>query len=209
MIFNPQTDTILNGMVRQEVILEEQIGLCKLILFSFEQKINLPNYIKTEMDTLQELISKLVYARLIERDYDLQGNVQLSSPLYIDAVAEGVTEINTSNVKAFVERNVDTYRALFSKQKKGTTGLRHGSLGDKQACIDKLIKWFKKTRFQYSWDQVLKATEYYVSLQKANNYTYLQNADYFIYKNNRSNLSVYIEESKNPQTNTDWSREHI
>lgn len=209
MILNPQIETILNGMVRQEVLLEEQIGLCKLILFCFEQKINLPNYIKVEMDTLQELISKLVYARLIERDYDLQGNVQLSLSLYIDAVEEEVSEINSSNVRIFVEINIDKYRALFSKQKKGTVGLRHGSLGDKQACVDKLIKWFKKTRFKYSWQEVLRATEYYVSLQKNSNYQYLQNADYFIYKNNRSNLSVYIEESKNPQTNTNWSREHI
>ena len=209
MIFNPSIENILNEMVSSEVLTEEQRGLCKLILFSFEQKINLPNYLKVDMNTLQELISKLVYARLIERDYDLHGNVQISLPLYIDAVEEEVTEINTTNVKAFVEANVNTYRALFSKQKKGTTGLRHGSLGDKQACIDKLIKWFKKTKFKYSWKEVLDSTEYYVSLQKPNSYQYLQNADYFIYKNNRSNLSVYIEESKNPQTNTNWNREHI
>ena len=209
MIFNPAIENILNEMVSSEVINVEQKGLCQLILFSFQRKINLPNYLKVDMNTLQELISKLVYSRLIERDYDLPGNVQLSSPLYIDAVEEEVTEINATNVKAFVETNVNAYRALFSKQKKGTTGLRHGSLGDKQACIDKLIKWFKKTKFKYSWKEVLDSTEYYVSLQKPNNYTYLQNADYFIYKNNRSNLSVYIEESKNPQTNTNWNREHI
>ena len=209
MIFNPQIDNILKDMNSREVITTDQIGLCKLILFCFDQGINLPNYVKTDTNTLQELISKLVYARLIERDYDLQGNVQLSLPIYIDAVEEEVSEINTSNVKVFVETNIDMYRALFSKKKKGTTGLRHGSLGDRQACIDKLIKWFKKTRFKYSWKEVLDSTEYYVSLQKPNNYTYLQNADYFIYKNNRSNLSVYIEESKNPQTNTNWNREHI
>ena len=62
--------------------------------------------------------------------------------MYTEAVEEEVSQIDTSNVKTFVETNINTYRSLFSKQKKGTTGLRHGSLGDKQACIDKLIKWF-------------------------------------------------------------------
>ena len=85
MIFNPEIESKLRDMEGNEVISTEQIGLCKLILFSFQNQLNLPNYSSVSLETLQELTTKLVFAGLIERDYDEKGNVQLSKSLYIDA----------------------------------------------------------------------------------------------------------------------------
>jgi hypothetical protein len=74
-------------------------------------------------------------------------------------------------------------------------GLKPGSMGSESACKLKMFRWMKENP-QYTPEQILNATEIYI--KSLNNYQYLQQADYFIYKkegkDEQSKLSAFIDE---------------
>lgn len=92
---------------------------------------------------------------------------------------------------------VDEYRKLFE-------GLRLGSMGSKSSCINKMKKFFKNNP-KVTKEEVIKATKTYIDSFNGN-YTYLQQADYFINKNEGSRLETWIEEiRKNDNPLGDWT----
>lgn len=74
-------------------------------------------------------------------------------------------------------------------------GLKPGSMGSESSCKLKLYRWMKENP-QYTKEQILNAADVYV--KSLNNYQYLQQADYFIYKkegrDEQSKLSAFIDE---------------
>lgn len=86
---------------------------------------------------------------------------------------------------------VDKYRKLFK-------GKKVGAMGDRNACIKK-FDWFFKTHPKYDEETILKATEKYIIECRNKEYIFLQQADYFIRKQDvdrieRSRLASYCEE---------------
>jgi hypothetical protein len=83
-------------------------------------------------------------------------------------------------------------------------GLKPGSMGSQNGCKDKLLRWMKDNP-TYGKEDILRASKTY--LKSLSNYTYLQNADYFIYKKDAhgesSRLSAFIDEADLPQD--EWS----
>lgn len=71
---------------------------------------------------------------------------------------------------------VDKYRELFSKSALGVPG----KMGDRNGIKKKLEIFMSK--YPFSEDQILEAAENYIQTQRENNYQYLQQADYFIFK---------------------------
>lgn len=76
-------------------------------------------------------------------------------------------------------------------------GLKAGSMGTPKACKQKLTRWMKENP-DYNFDDILQAADLYLS-EFHNNTTFLQNAEYFIFKQNSnkeesSRLSAYIDE---------------
>lgn len=114
--------------------------------------------------------------------------------------------------------DVDAYRALFSKNGRGTEGLKPGVLGDKSFIQKKLKEWFK-LHPQSSMEDVLNATKYYVdTVISEGKVKYLIQADYFISKNGRSQLSAAVDEWKAYSKSTekviftdkeDWTQEIV
>jgi hypothetical protein len=92
---------------------------------------------------------------------------------------------------------ITEYRSLWK-------GLKVGSMGSHNSCSDKLSRWLKENT-QYSKEDVLKAARIYIN--SLDNYQYLQQADYFIYKKDAhgesSRLSAFIDETE--VNNTDWT----
>lgn len=91
-----------------------------------------------------------------------------------------------------VDTWIDEYRALFKNT-------RPGAMGDKAACITKMQRFLSS--YDYTKDDILKATKYYVSTCAKEGYKYITNADYFISKLDTANnetckLLSYIEETK-------------
>ena len=83
-------------------------------------------------------------------------------------------------------------------------GLKLGSMGSPSACRDKMLRWMKENP-SYSKEDILKAARIYI--KSLDNYQYLQQADYFIYKKDgkeeSSRLSAFIDEVE--VDNTDWT----
>ena len=75
-------------------------------------------------------------------------------------------------------------------------GLKPGSMGSPIACRSKMERWMRENP-KYTKEDVLRASKVYIS--SLNNYQYLQQADYFIYKKDAhgesSRLSAFIDES--------------
>lgn len=86
-------------------------------------------------------------------------------------------------------------------------GLARGSMGGKNSCKEKMNRWMKENP-EYSYDDVLKAADIYIDSLN-NNYTYLQRADYFIFKkegkDESSRLSAYVDEIDLEQDDGDWT----
>lgn len=85
-----------------------------------------------------------------------------------------------------------------------------GKMGDKQACLSKMVDFCINTKFIYTHTDILKAANAYVYDTK--DYKYLQQADYFIYKtisgNTSSRLLSYLE-SLEDATNITFSGDNI
>lgn len=93
---------------------------------------------------------------------------------------------------------VDEYRKLWK-------GLKVGSMGSESSCKEKLYKWMTEHP-KYSKEDILKASKIY--LKSVDNYQFLQQADYFIYKKDAfgesSRLSAFIDEIEN-DVHEDWT----
>lgn len=78
-------------------------------------------------------------------------------------------------------------------------GIKVGSMGDRSSCEAKLIRW-RKNNPDYSFDDIINAAKAYVD--SVRNTSYLQRADYFVYKQTgrkdeeESRLSAFIDEVK-------------
>ena len=92
---------------------------------------------------------------------------------------------------------IEEYRNLWK-------GLKVGSLGSYKTCYDKMKRWVSENP-NYSKDDILKAARIYI--KSLDNYQYLQQADYFIFKKDgkdeNSRLSAFIDEHE--PNNTDWT----
>jgi len=107
-------------------------------------------------------------------------------------VRQKFIELLTDNEAINVEPWIDEYRALFKNT-------RPGAMGDRVACITKMQKFL--TSYDYTKDDILKATKYYISTCAKDGYKYITNADYLISKIDSNGdvicrLLSYIEETK-------------
>jgi len=96
-----------------------------------------------------------------------------------------------------IDQFVNEFRHLWK-------GLKPGSMGSQNGCKEKLLRWMKDNP-DYKKEDIIKASKSY--LKSLNDYRYLQNADYFIYKKDlhgeSSRLSAFIDEADLP--NDEWS----
>lgn len=117
--------------------------------------------------------------------------------LFIDFVSiDRVGSISNKRVVKKSERLLNTDLNDFVETFRNKwKGLKPGSMGSVGACTDKMLKWMRENP-SYSREQILKAADIYI--KSLNNYTYLQAADYFIYKKDAhgesSKLSAFIDE---------------
>jgi hypothetical protein len=101
-------------------------------------------------------------------------------------------------INADLENFVEKYRLLWK-------GLKPGSMGSTNGCKEKLERWMLENP-QYSIDNIYNASKAYI--KSVDDYKYLQQADYFIYKKDafgeQSRLSSFIDEESNVEE--DWTK---
>lgn len=104
-----------------------------------------------------------------------------------------ITDKLKKDLKLPVEDWIDDYRNLFK-------GKKPGAMGDRNACIIKMTEFLKK-RPDVTPEIVLAATNKYITVESAQRWKYLMQADYFISKNQGntkdgriSKLEAYCDE---------------
>jgi hypothetical protein len=88
----------------------------------------------------------------------------------------------------FVKKNNSDVELWIDDWRSAWKGTKMGAMGDRQACIQKMQE-FMNTYPQYSKELIYQARDAYIaSMQKE--YTYLMQADYFIFKQDPSTKKV-------------------
>lgn len=115
------------------------------------------------------------------------------------------------DIKIEEKKQIESYdkhklEDLVDKIREKFKGLKRGAMGDREALIEKLTRW-RINNPTVTTDEILEAITNYLDSQS--NLTYLQRADYFIYKKSgqteTSRLSIWIDELKTPSENSDWA----
>ena len=193
MELNPKITKVLNDLLAKKIIVDSQLTKYWTLMFWIESGL-LPNITRP----IEEELKLLNLNKLIRKTPNTTNPVSLVYPLFISTQEAVELDVKWSNknVRAMIMERVDEYRNCFSKDGKGTRGLKSGVMGDRADIVKKLSKWFKETQFRYTWDDVITTAKVYVHSCQESNYKYLQSADYFVYKDGRSRLSSYIDEFK-------------
>jgi len=188
-----------NVLEQNELSLMEFITLLKL------------NHNEIDLDINDNVLDSLQNKQFIKIVKDNEENIVIvreKSKLLIDfLLIEGlnsnykdkkITKKSSRSINEGFEEFITEYRNLWK-------GLKVGSMGSHNSCSDKLSRWLKENP-QYSKEDVLKAAKIYIN--SLDNYQYLQQADYFIYKKDAygesSRLSSFIDETE-VNNNTDWT----
>ena len=120
----------------------------------------------------------------------------------IDKISSVNNKKEIKKSQRLLSNDVNTFIIEFRNKWKG---LKVGSMGSLSSCKVKMMKWMEENP-EYTSQQILKAADIYIS--SLNNYIYLQQADYFIYKkegfSEQSRLSAFIDEI-DTAVNEDWT----
>lgn len=175
--------TLLN---KHNILIEEMLCLISIKYPHFQENLN--------GDLFDVLVEKeLLKFESFRPVITTKGNLFISLST-ASADSEVVIKRRGKTVKddiVFSEGFIERYRNKFKN-------LKPGSMGYPKGVLDKMIRFFKENP-KANEDDVLKATERY--LKTLDSYTYLQRADYFIYKMEKggetSRLSIFLEEVQN------------
>jgi len=119
------------------------------------------DYDNLKLDELIDILNELQKRKLIRIiDYD---NLEIKLKTQVSNLVE-------ADINDFISQ----YRGLFK-------GKKVGAMGSSDSCAKNMAE-FMKTYPNYSKEHILKATEAYIKSCANSNYTYLQQADYFIFK---------------------------
>lgn len=183
----------LNLLDEQNITLKEFICLISLFhknnddlsrknLLSLQEK----NYIKI----LEDEIILREKGKLLIEFLSIEGIGSINNKKTVKKSSRAID----NDLKDFIEK----YRLLWK-------GLKPGSMGSSDACREKLQRWMSVNP-QYSTEDIYKASKSYI--KSVENYQYLQQADYFIYKKDafgeQSRLSSFIDEDS--ETAEDWTK---
>jgi hypothetical protein len=144
----------------------------------------------------------------INKTNDNEITLREKSNLLINFVSiEGVQSITSKKTIKRSDRSIQAGMVEFVKEYRTLwKGLKPGAMGSEGTCNDKLIKWMKLNP-SYSKEDIIKAAKIY--LKTVDNYQYLQQADYFIFKKDAfgesSRLSSFIDEIDVKLVDDNWT----
>lgn len=185
-----------------KVLEEQEITVDDLLqLYNIYNKSPITKYDFMNVDYLE---SKLFIKKIENKIHLREKAIQLIDFLLIDtnnSFENNTKQIGKSKrvINQIVEKRIDEFRDKWK-------GLKAGSMGSRKSCIDKLTRWMKENP-KYSFEDVLKAADLY--LHSINDYNYIQQADYFIFKQDNSKteasrLSAFIDDLDMKEV-TDWT----
>jgi len=157
---------LAQGVLDYDVELESECSFVETLKHLERKKfIKITNYETFEYSYRQKGID---FVKKIEKEFTEVNVVIKEKP--------GVTILSEmKNVALEIKDWIEEYRDLFK-------GLKPGVMGDKNACLNKMVRFFKEYPEYANKDIILKATQNYIQVEAHQNYKFLQKADYFIFK---------------------------
>jgi hypothetical protein len=154
--------------------LYEKLGIESKLLDSLQQKQFIKN---TENEiTIRERGNLLIELLLIEKVNSVKSKKEIRKS----------ERLVNNELNSFIEEFRDKWK-----------GLKPGSMGSLSTCKEKMKRWMRENP-TYSPKQILNAADIYIN--SLNDNTYLQQADYFIYKKDgkeeSSRLSAFVDETE-------------
>ena len=130
----------------------------------------------------------------------IKGKTLVEKLTNVQITMEGDTVTETINLT----ENEILVRDIREKFK----GKKTGSMGDKEALARKIDRW-KKNHPDVTDKEILLAVDKYLESLNGQ-YRFLQRADYFVYKQNAhkdesSRLTMFVDEIRTPEENSDWT----
>lgn len=182
----------LNLLKEQNITPEEFV--CLISIYNNDGNIN-----KESIDSLQ---NKNYIKILKDENIVREKGRLLIEFLSIDSIGsinnKKTVKKSSRAIDADLENFVDKYRELWK-------GLKPGSMGSTNGCKEKLQRWMSENP-KYSTDNIYNASKAYI--KSVDDYKYLQQADYFIYKKDafgeQSRLSSFIDEDISVES--DWTK---
>lgn len=112
--------------------------------------------------------------------------------LFLDIRGSSLPDEEEIEKKKKVIKNDNWMKDWYDLFPRGIKNGQYPIKGDRKGCFNKLNK-FVKDYPEYSIDIIMKATKNYIDQSRLNNYRFMQQAHYFVSKNNMSTLSSYCE----------------
>lgn len=175
------------------LLAEQNLSIDEYIVLLYLSDNILYNNSKIILESLQEkqFIKIITNEKILIRE---KGKIFLEL-ITIDCINSTNNKKITKKSSRVLNQDLDTFVKEFRNLWKG---LKPGSMGSESACRDKLFRWMQNNPL-YTKEDILKAAKIYIN--SLDNYNYLQQADYFIYKKDlngeSSRLSAFIDEIDN------------
>ena len=175
------------------LLAEQNLSIDEYIVLLYLSDNILYNNSKIILESLQEkqFIKIITNEKILIRE---KGKIFLEL-ITIDCINSTNNKKITKKSSRVLNQDLDTFVKEFRNLWKG---LKPGSMGSESACRDKLFRWMQNNPL-YRKEDILKAAKIYIN--NLDNYNYLQQADYFIYKKDlngeSSRLSAFIDEIDN------------
>ncbi len=155
---------------------------------------------------IQGLLRKKFIKKIVKDNYPDRYILRTSGKSLVEKLTGVMITMEGDQVTDTV--NLTSNEILVRDIRDKFRGKKTGSMGDEKALAKKLDRW-KKEHPNVSDKEILKATDAYLDSLKGN-YRFLQRADYFVYKQNAhkdesSRLSMFVEEIRTPEENSDWT----
>ena len=179
---------IENSYILDFQVLKEQ----NIFINEFLGLIHLYENLETESNILDSLQQKQ-FIKLAENEIIIRekGNLLIEF-LLIEKVNSVKSKKEIRKSERVVNNELDSFIEDFRNKWKG---LKPGSMGSLSTCKEKMKRWMQENP-TYSPQQILTAAKIYIN--SLDNHTYLQQADYFIYKKDgkeeSSRLSAFVDE---------------
>lgn len=179
---------IENSYILDFQVLKEQ----NIFINEFLGLIHLYENLETESNVLDSLQQKQ-FIKLAENEIIIRekGNLLIEF-LLIEKINSVKSKKEIRKSERVVNNELDSFIEDFRNKWKG---LKPGSMGSLSTCKEKMKRWMQENP-TYSPQQILTAAKIYIN--SLDNHTYLQQADYFIYKKDgkeeSSRLSAFVDE---------------
>jgi hypothetical protein len=132
---------------------------------------------------------KLYTKHIIENDFENLEEFTLETLEALILTKEAKNLITTTSTYKDINEFMDIWYNIFPKGiYSGGYLVRSGKAG----CTIKMVKFIKNNP-EFSKELIIRATKLYVSQCASKGYTYMQLAEHFIYKNNKSTLASLCE----------------